>query len=96
MLLCGCVQGLVPPPGRTHTLLRPFWYGWVAGAAPWVVLVVNIVGSSQVPGFVYGIFVAPVHGFSGFAGSISLSLIATPVITRTTQDVLRLQSTSLR
>ena len=46
--------------------------------------------------FVYGLFVAPLGGFSGFAGSIALALIATPVITRTTEDVLRLQPTSLR
>jgi phosphate transport system permease protein len=46
--------------------------------------------------FIYGIFVAPLGGFSGFAGSMALALIATPVITRTTEDVLRLQPTSLR
>ena len=46
--------------------------------------------------FVYGLVVAPLGGFSGFAGAVALALIATPVITRTTEDVLRLQPTSLR
>ncbi len=46
--------------------------------------------------FVYGILVAPLGGFSGFAGSVALALIATPVITRTTEDVLRLQLPALR
>jgi phosphate transport system permease protein len=46
--------------------------------------------------FVYGIFVAPLGGFSGLAGSLALALIATPVITRTTEDVLRLQLPALR
>jgi phosphate transport system permease protein len=52
--------------------------------------------------FVYQMLVAhlfvvgPPHGFSGYAGSIALALIAVPVITRTTEDVLRLQPGALR
>jgi phosphate transport system permease protein len=46
--------------------------------------------------FVYVILVAPFKGFSGFAGAVALALLAVPVITRTTEDVLKLQPTSLR
>jgi phosphate transport system permease protein len=46
--------------------------------------------------FVYELLVAPFHGFSGFAGSVALALLAAPVITRTTEDVLLLQSATLR
>jgi phosphate transport system permease protein len=46
--------------------------------------------------FVYEILVAPFKGFSGFAGAVALALLAVPVITRTTEDVLKLQPTSLR
>jgi phosphate transport system permease protein len=46
--------------------------------------------------FVWYLFVQPFHGFSGFAGAIALALLAAPVITRTTEDVLKLQPTSLR
>jgi phosphate transport system permease protein len=47
--------------------------------------------------FVWEVFVHHVVGhFSGFAGGIALALLASPVITRTTEDVLRLQPTSLR
>ncbi len=46
--------------------------------------------------FIYGILVAPMKGFSGYAGAAALALIAAPVITRTTEDVLRLQPVSLR
>jgi phosphate transport system permease protein len=46
--------------------------------------------------FIYTIIVAPLKGFSGFAGSVALALIAAPVITRTTEDVLRLQPIALR
>ena len=40
--------------------------------------------------FVYAIVVAPMGHFSGFAGSLALSLIAIPVVVRTTENMLRL------
>ena len=46
--------------------------------------------------FVYGILVAPMGGFSGLAGAVALALIAAPVITRSTEDILRLQPVALR
>jgi phosphate transport system permease protein len=47
--------------------------------------------------FVWEIFVHHIVGhFSGLAGGIALALLASPVITRTTEDVLRLQPISLR
>ncbi|HEY1878785.1 MAG TPA: ABC transporter permease subunit, partial [Caulobacteraceae bacterium] len=47
--------------------------------------------------FVYEILVFQViHHFSGIAGAVALALLAVPVITRTTEDVLKLQPTSLR
>jgi phosphate transport system permease protein len=46
--------------------------------------------------FVYQVLVAPFHGFSALAGAVALGLLATPVITRTTEDVLSLQPPMLR
>ena len=46
--------------------------------------------------FVYAIFVAPIGRFSGYAGSLVLSLIAIPVVMRTTENMLRLVPGSLR
>lgn len=46
--------------------------------------------------FVYEMVVAPTKGFSGYAGSLALALLAAPVVTRTTEDVLKLQSRALR
>jgi phosphate transport system permease protein len=46
--------------------------------------------------FVYAIAVATVGNFSGFAGSLALSLIAIPVVVRTTENMLRLVPGSLR
>ena len=46
--------------------------------------------------FVYAIAVATVGNFSGYAGSLALSLIAVPVVMRTTENMLRLVPGSLR
>jgi phosphate transport system permease protein len=46
--------------------------------------------------FVYAIAVATVGHFSGFAGRLALSLIAIPVVVRTTENMLRLVPGSLR
>ena len=46
--------------------------------------------------FVYAVAVATVGHFSGYAGSIALSLIAIPVVMRTTENILRLVPGSLR
>jgi phosphate transport system permease protein len=46
--------------------------------------------------FVYAIAVATMGGFSGWAGSLALSLIAVPVVVRTTENMLRLVPGSLR
>jgi len=46
--------------------------------------------------FVYGIMVAPVHHFSGWAGSVALAILAIPVIIRTTDDMLSLVPQTLR
>jgi len=46
--------------------------------------------------FVYTLVVVPVGHFSGIAGSVALAIIMLPVVTRTTEDMLRLVPNSLR
>jgi phosphate transport system permease protein len=46
--------------------------------------------------FIYAIYVANVKHFSGWAGSFAISLIAIPVVVRTTDNMLNLVPTSLR
>jgi phosphate transport system permease protein len=46
--------------------------------------------------FVYAIVVMPMHGFSGFAGSVALAIIMVPVVIRTTEEILLLVPNSLR
>jgi hypothetical protein len=67
MILFGWLQEAMNPPGRARTTMLPFWFGCVAGLAPWVAIIVNILGSETVPGFVYGIFVSLAIFFTSFA-----------------------------
>ena len=46
--------------------------------------------------FVYVILVMPVGHFSAWAGAVALSIIALPVVVRTTEDMLRLVPSGLR
>jgi phosphate transport system permease protein len=45
--------------------------------------------------FIYAIYVANVRHFSGWAGTFAISLIAVPVVVRTTDNMLRLVPSSL-
>ncbi len=74
-------------------------YGDTSKTAEFTRFVVDIMLSapSIVLGlFVYAIAVATVGNFSGYAGSLALSLIAIPVVMRTTENMLRLVPGSLR
>jgi phosphate transport system permease protein len=46
--------------------------------------------------FVYELLVKPFHGFSGLAGGVALAMLAVPIVTRTTEDMLTLQPNTLR
>lgn len=46
--------------------------------------------------FVYALLVRPFHGFSGAAGGVALAFLATPIVVRTTEDMLALQPEALR
>jgi len=46
--------------------------------------------------FVYTLMVQPMGTYSGWAGAVALAIIATPVIVRTTEDMLRIVPGSLR
>lgn len=70
MILFGWLQESVNPPGRERVTMTPFWFGCVAGATPWVVILVNVVGASTnngLPGFVWGIVVSLFVFFMSFA-----------------------------
>ena len=67
-----------------------------ANATRFVVDVMLSAPSIVVGLFVFAIAVATVRHFSGWAGSLALSLIAVPVVVRTTENMLNLVPGSLR
>lgn len=84
-------------------ILAGTWLAEYAGDSPYGHLVrfVNDVLLSA-PSILVGLFVyelmvrthAP--GYSGIAGAVALAFLAAPVVTRTTEDILRLQPQTLR
>ena len=67
MILFGWLQESSNPPARSTVTMRPFWFGCIAGAAPWAAIGYNLVTAEEVPGFVVGIFVSLFVFFSSFA-----------------------------
>lgn len=67
MILFGWLQESANPPGSATRTMKPFWFGCVAGAAPWIAIGFNIVAAEEVPGFVVGIFVSLFVFFNSFA-----------------------------
>ena len=67
MILFGWLQESANPPGSTTRTMKPFWFGCVAGAAPWVAIAYNLVAAEEVPGFVVGIFASLFLFFNTFA-----------------------------
>ena len=66
MILFGWVQERMNPPGRSETTMTAFWFGTIAGLAPWAAILANVLGSETVPGFVYGIVIAQFVFFFSF------------------------------
>ena len=72
---------------------RDSWYGRIVRFVNDVLLSAP---SILVGLFVYVLAVRPLQGFSALAGALALALIAAPIVTRATEDVLRLQPRTLR
>jgi phosphate transport system permease protein len=98
IMMCALAMALATAVG----VLAGTWLAEYAGDSPYgaAVRFINDVllsaPSILVGLFVYTIVVAPMKGFSGLAGVLALALLAAPVITRTTEDVLTLQANTLR
>lgn len=69
---------------------------WFAQTTRFVVDIMLSAPSIIIGLFIYAIYVVYLKHFSGWAGSLAISLIAIPVIIRTTDNMLNLVPTSLR
>ncbi|MBU3704176.1 MAG: hypothetical protein FGM42_07375 [Ilumatobacteraceae bacterium] len=67
MILFGWVMEVVNRPGKP-VWWTPFWFGCIVGVVPWIGLVIYLFGpGSEMPNFVYGIFVSIFIFFNLFA-----------------------------
>ncbi len=69
---------------------------WLAQITRFVTDIMLSAPSIVIGLFVYAIYVANVKHFSGWAGTFAISLIAIPVVVRTTDNMLKLVPNSLR
>ena len=67
MILFGSLQESANPPERATVTMKPFWFGCIAGLAPWVAIGYNLVAAEEVPGFVVRIYVSLFLFFNSFA-----------------------------
>ena len=70
--------------------------GWLAPATRFINDILLSAPSIVIGLFIYSIYVAQVKPFTGWAGALALSLIVSPVVVRTTDDMLKLVPDSLR
>ena len=76
--------------------LSEFGSGWFAGVVRFVADTLTGVPSIVTGVFVYTLIVLPMRQFSALAGGVALGIIMIPIVTRTTEEMLRLVPTSLR
>jgi hypothetical protein len=66
MILFGWLMETTSEPGAEADW-TPFVFGCIAGAVPWIAILVYLVGADAVPGFVHGIYVSLFVFFNCFA-----------------------------
>ncbi len=76
--------------------LAEYGDGWFGHIVRFVADTLTGVPSIVVGVFVYTLIVIPQKHFSALAGGIALALIMIPIVTRTTEEMIRLVPTSLR
>jgi len=98
LMLVGVAMLVSTPIGLlAGTYLNEYGKGtWLASVVRFVNDVLLAKPSILAGLFVYEIIVAPMGGFSGWAGSAALAIIAIPVVVRTTEDMMNLVPNSMR
>ena len=76
--------------------LAEFGSGWFGSLVRFVADTLTGVPSIIVGVFVYALLVLPSKHYSALAGGIALSIVMIPIVTRTTEEMIRLVPVSLR
>jgi phosphate transport system permease protein len=97
LILLGVGSAIGLPIGVAAGIyLAEFGSGWFASIARFVTDTLTGVPSIVVGVFIYTLIVLPMKHYSAFAGALALSVVMIPIVTRTTEEMIRLVPTSLR
>lgn len=97
LVLLGLASGIGMPFGiAAGIFLAEFGNNWFGNIVRFVTDTLTGVPSIVVGVFVYALIVLPLQHFSTIAGGVALALIMIPIVTRTTEEMIRLVPTSLR
>ena len=97
LVLLGLASGIGMPFGIAAGIyLAEFGDNWFGNTVRFVTDTLTGVPSIVVGVFVYALIVLPQQHFSTIAGAVALALIMVPIVTRTTEEMIRLVPTSLR
>jgi hypothetical protein len=73
MILFGLLMERQQEPGATDW--SAFWFGSLAGAVPWLAVLIHLVNGASPPGFVYAIIVVQFVFFFSFAVNMALQYL---------------------
>ncbi len=97
LILIGLASIVAVPVGLiAGVYLSEYAGSRLASAVRFTADVLNGIPSIVIGLFAYGLAVLPVHRFSALAGGLALGFMMIPIITRTTEELLRLVPASLR
>jgi phosphate transport system permease protein len=97
LILIGIAASLAVPVGVLSGIhLAEYGGTTFASFVRFTADVLNGVPSIVIGIFAYGIVVYPVHRFSALAGGIALAIMMIPIVTRTTEELLKLVPGNLR
>ena len=98
VMMVGCATFIATPIGILAGIYLAEYgnRGWIGPTTRFINDILLSAPSIVVGLFVYTVYVANVQHFSGWAGTMALSLLAVPVVVRTTENMLRLVPASLR
>ncbi len=97
LILLGVASAVGLPFGiAAGVYLSEFGRGWFAHSVRFITDTLTGVPSIVVGVFVYTLIVVPMKQYSALAGALALALIMVPIVTRTTEEMIKLVPNSLR
>jgi phosphate transport system permease protein len=95
LMAIACVIG-IPWGISAGIYLAEYKEGWTTKILRFVTDLLTSVPSIIVGFFAYALLVAPMKGYSAYAGGVALAIIMVPIVARTTEEILKLMPDHIR